>query len=127
MKPLARPVGREEADMIVRTAQFRVKPGEAEACLDAIRDFVEAVAAEPGTLSYDAYRLEDGISFLHLMRFRDAEAEAFHRATPHVKALVELLYPRCEAPPTFETAALVASAEEARRMGEVFRGAGEGV
>jgi len=112
--------------MIVRTASYRVYPGEVERCLEAIREFVTAVADEPGTLAYEAYRLEDGVSFLHFMRFSDADAEARHRTTPHVKTFVERLYPRCEQPPVFDALEPVASA---RRFSEadVLHGAGEGL
>ncbi len=88
--------------MIAKLARFTVRPEEVETCTAAIERFVMAVRAqEPGTRLYTSYRLPDGVSFVHVMEFADADAEALHRQSAHVREFVEVLYPRCVTPPEF--------------------------
>lgn len=95
--------------MIYRIAEYQVKEGEVEVCLEAIGKFLEGIeAGEPGTMVYEAFRKPDGVSFIHFMAFEDEEAEEVHRNTDHVRAFVEVLYPRCEVEPVFTSLTAVA-------------------
>jgi quinol monooxygenase YgiN len=87
--------------MINKIAEFKVKAEKLEECRKAIAEFVEATKSEPGTLRYEAFVKEDGVSFVHFMQFKDEEAEKFHQKTPHVQKFVEVLYPNCEIEPRF--------------------------
>jgi quinol monooxygenase YgiN len=88
--------------MHCRVARFQVRPEEVAAAKAAIARFVAAVhAEEPGTLRYDAFQEEDGVSFLHIMCFQDEAAETHHRGTAHVRAFVTALYPLCAVAPWF--------------------------
>lgn len=83
--------------MIYKIAEFKVKKSRLGECLKAIREFVTAIKVkEPHTLIYDSYQKPDKVSFIHFMCFKNAQAEAHHRTTPHVKKFVSLLYPNCE-------------------------------
>lgn len=88
---------------ILGTASFRVKTEELEIALQAIRTFVEHTRTEPGTLRYESWRsLDRRTDFLHLMEFVDETAERAHASSEAVGAFTDVLYPTCEAPPTFE-------------------------
>lgn len=97
--------------MIRRIVRYRVRPGEEQAAVEAIATFVAAVADEPGTSAYRAYRYADGdgTEFVHTMAFVDDDARERHTKTPHVQAFVETLYPLCVEQPAFRDLDLVAS------------------
>lgn len=85
------------------TARFTIEDGELDAALEAIRTFLAHTATEPGTLRYASWRhVERPREFLHLMEFVDEAAEAAHASSEAVKAFTDVLYPRCERPPTFD-------------------------
>jgi len=93
-----------------RIARFKVRASEVAAAEKAIIAFVSKVADEPGTLRYESYREEDGLSFIHFMSFADDAAEEAHRKTDHVKAFVADLYPRCEVQPSFTDLKMISGA-----------------
>lgn len=93
--------------MIYRIAEYMILPEETAPAFEAIRDFVDAVREnEPETI-YEAYLRDDGVTFIHFMAFPDAAAEEAHRRAPYTDRFVEVLYPRCEAPPVFTELASV--------------------
>lgn len=87
--------------MIHKLAQYRIREGEEAAVLVAVAEFVAAVGAHEPTTRYEAFRLGEGLDFLHLMTFPDAAAEQRHRDAPYTERFVAALYPRCATPPTF--------------------------
>jgi quinol monooxygenase YgiN len=97
--------------MIYKTAEYKVKKDALPEALTAIRDFVESVKDEKGTLLYDAYCKKDEVSFVHFMAFKNKEAEEAHRSTEHVKRFVEILYPNCEEEPVFTDVTKIASTQ----------------
>lgn len=73
--------------MIILAGTIRIAQGQREAALEPMRRMVEATRSEPGCISYAfSFDLHDD----HLIRifevFRDAEALAAHRASPHMSA-----------------------------------------
>ena len=95
---------------IHRTARYRVRPEETAVVLEAVREFVAAVADEPGTLLYEALQSSaEPTEFLHVMAFEDADAQRAHQEADHTRRFVETLYPRCEEEPAFDDAAIVAT------------------
>jgi quinol monooxygenase YgiN len=97
--------------MIRKIARFKVRPDKIDAAQQAITTFVDAIKQhEPHTV-YDAYQLEDGVSFLHFMAFPDADSEQAHQRAPYTLAFVDVLYPICEELPLFTDLRLVRSAE----------------
>jgi quinol monooxygenase YgiN len=73
--------------MIILAGTIRIAHGQREAALEPMRRMVEGTRAEPGNISYAfSFDLQDD----HVIRifevFRDAEALAAHRASPHMAA-----------------------------------------
>jgi quinol monooxygenase YgiN len=73
--------------MIILAGTIRIARGQRDAALGPMQRMVAATRAEPGCISYGfALDVEDD----HLVRifevFRDAEALAAHRASPHMAA-----------------------------------------
>ena len=88
---------------ILGTARFRIREGELDAALDAIRTFVAHTRTEPGTLRYESWRsLVDPLAFEHQMEFADQAAEDVHGSSDAVRAFTSVLYSLCEQEPTFE-------------------------
>jgi quinol monooxygenase YgiN len=88
--------------MVSKLARYRVKPDKQDEVVSVVEEFVKTVKEnEPNTLRYTAYRLEDGVSFVHIMYFKDEEAEQHHQGTDYLKKFTELLYPNCEEEPQF--------------------------
>jgi quinol monooxygenase YgiN len=94
--------------MISKMASYRVKADKQDEVVAVVEEFVKTVKEnEPNTLRYTAYRLEDGVSFVHIMYFKDEEAEQHHQSTDYVKKFTKLLHPSCEQEPEFVTIAPV--------------------
>lgn len=71
---------------------LNLKPGMLDATLAAGVPFVEATRKEPGCISFDAYRATDGRDcYVAVECFRDKEAYAAHRNTPHTLEFLPLL------------------------------------
>jgi quinol monooxygenase YgiN len=73
--------------MIILAGSLRIAPGQRDAALEPMRRMVEGTRAEPGCISYAfSFDLLDD----HMIRifevFRDEEALAAHRASPHMAA-----------------------------------------
>ena len=96
--------------MIRKIAQYRVRPESIEAAKAAVTEFVDAVVRhEPGTI-YDAYLADDGVTFVHVMAFLDAEAEAAHRRASYTGKLFQALRACCDREPVYQDVALLRSA-----------------
>lgn len=68
---------------------YTVRPGNEEAFLPLLREFVAAVRGEPGNVSFDAYQsLEDERTYVLLGRYASPEAVLDHRASEHFRRLV---------------------------------------
>ena len=79
-------------------AHYTIRAGDEEEVLALVQRMVEASRAEPGNLSFDAYRrLDDGRKVVLLERYASREAFEAHRDTPHFRTYVlEQLVPRLE-------------------------------
>ena len=88
--------------MIAKLARYRIKADKQDEMVSVVEEFVKTVKEnEPNTLRYTAYRLEDGVSFVHIMYFKDEEAEQQHQGANYVKKFTELLNPNCVDEPEF--------------------------
>ncbi len=99
---------------IRQLARYEVRPEALDACLAAIRQFVEYVrVSEPGTLRYEVWQ-EAGhpTRFVHRFVFRDAAAHEVHSASAAVRRFADILYPACLAPVEFVDYSLVATRGE---------------
>jgi quinol monooxygenase YgiN len=95
--------------MIRRLANYRIDPESLEEVERAIEDFVSAIGGEEPETVYEAYRIADDVSFVHLMAFPNRDAERAHQVAPYTKRFVDILYPNCEEQPTFLDVTLVKS------------------
>jgi len=98
--------------MIAKLVRYRVRPQETPTVEAAVRDFVSAIAEHEKHTTYSTFRATNGVSYVHIMTFPDEETERRHRAAPHTKAFVDVLYPRCDAGPTFTDLTPLAAAGE---------------
>jgi hypothetical protein len=59
---------------VTRVIRYRTKPESADENERLIRDvFAELATKDPGGLRYSAFRLDDGVSFLHVAVHADGE------------------------------------------------------
>jgi quinol monooxygenase YgiN len=71
-------------------AWHTMAPGAEQEVLALLPQLLVATRAEPGCLSFDAYRqIDDERRYVLLERFVSAEAFAEHRQTPHFLDIVE--------------------------------------
>lgn len=70
-------------------ARYTLAPGHEEEVLALLSQLAEASRAEPGNVSFVAYRrLDDDREVILLERYASRDAFAAHRASPHFKDLV---------------------------------------
>jgi quinol monooxygenase YgiN len=70
-------------------ARYTITPGNEDRVVALIEELAAASRAEPGNISFDAYRKTDDPSKLVLLeRYASRDAFTAHRATSHFKALV---------------------------------------
>jgi quinol monooxygenase YgiN len=93
--------------MIRKLANYRIDPESLEEVERAVESFVSAIGREEPETVYEAYRITNDVSFIHLMAFPNREAERAHQVAPYTKSFVDILYPHCEEQPTFLDVTLV--------------------
>jgi len=78
--------------------RYRVKPGQAERNEELVRAVYEELhRAKPAGFSYATFRLDDGLTFVHLARSEGRDAPL-----PHLEAFREFqtgIAERCDEPP----------------------------
>jgi quinol monooxygenase YgiN len=83
-----------------RLVRYQVKPervAENEALVRAVFDSLRASPIQG--LRYAAHRLEDGVSFVHMVEFANAAANEAFVGRPAFKAFVAQIRERCDEPP----------------------------
>lgn len=81
---------------------YKVKSTKIEEVKNAIVNFIDAIIErEQDTIRYEAYQEPDGVSFVHLMAFRDEAAEQLHRNSTYTAKFTSILYLNCEKEPVF--------------------------
>jgi quinol monooxygenase YgiN len=89
--------------MISKVVRYKIKASEERVVVKALYEFVDAVSAHEPDTHYEIFQLEDGVSFIHTLRFKDAAAEQNHQNAGYTSRFVTLLYPACETPPEYTT------------------------
>jgi quinol monooxygenase YgiN len=87
--------------MIIKIAEYTIKPMALNEVLKAIERFVNEIHANEPNIVYEAYRKGESFDFIHLMKFPDKEAEKNHARADYTKAFVKILYPNCQKEPIF--------------------------
>jgi len=79
---------------------YKVKPGRAAENERAAAAVYEALhAARPAGLRYATFRLEDGVSFVHIVAHSEADGSNALTSLPAFKAFAEGVRERCAEPP----------------------------
>ena len=86
--------------MISYKVLFRVKKSQVEQAVRLINDFIDGIRNnETDTIIYHSFQDgEDVTSFIHVMTFKDEEAEERHKTSSYCQIFTENLYPLCEEP-----------------------------
>jgi quinol monooxygenase YgiN len=98
--------------LITKVVRYRVPEQHATVVERAIREFVRAVARNEPTTRYVAYKHATRTSYVHYMTFVDAASEDRHRKALYTKKFIDVLYPLCDAGPTFSGLTEIASTVE---------------
>ncbi|MCK4573574.1 MAG: antibiotic biosynthesis monooxygenase [candidate division Zixibacteria bacterium] len=98
--------------MIRTLVTYKVKQPEIATIVAAIQEFIAAIQREePGAVYYEVFQVNGGPDFIHVMTFRNEDAETAHRESDHVSKFVAVLYPRCEVRPKFSSIDSIAAIE----------------
>jgi len=101
--------------MLVVHVHVRVRPGQVEEFLAATLVNARASLAEPGVLRFDVIQDEADAAHVVLVEvYRDADASAAHKLTPHYAAWRDAV------------AGMMAEPRASTRFGAVFPPGGEG-
>lgn len=69
---------------------------------EIVGEFIERFRGGEGVLSYEVYQdEEDSHAFVHIMKFKDEEAEEIYRNSEEVKEFADKLYSFCQTEPKF--------------------------
>jgi hypothetical protein len=94
--------------MQATVVRYQAKPGRAaenQELIEAV--FVELEEREPEGFTYKVFRLEDGVSFIHVVIEHDVDAPDSLQEVPAFKAFVAGIADRCEVPPLATGATIV--------------------
>jgi hypothetical protein len=96
--------------MKATVVRYQAKPERA----DENQGLIEAVFAElherePEGFTYKVFRLEDGVSFVHVVIEHDVDDPDSLAAVPAFRAFVADIADRCDVPPVAKGAAIVGS------------------
>jgi hypothetical protein len=95
--------------MATTVVQYRVKPERAEENQQLIEAvFAELDRSEPEGFTYKVFRLEDGVSFVHVVIEHDGvDHPDSLQALPAFQAFVADIVDRCDVPPVAQGATVV--------------------
>jgi quinol monooxygenase YgiN len=90
--------------IMIVVAKLKAKKGSEEQMENVLREAVENVESEEGTLTYTLHRSQsDPCTFLIYEKYKDADALTVHSSTPHFKAMFGALKDLVEGPAEIET------------------------
>lgn len=80
--------------------RYKVRPESAAENEALIRNvFDELRAAAPDGVRYASFKLDDGVSFVHIASFDSPDGNTAFNRMPAFRAFVERIKDRCEIPP----------------------------
>jgi hypothetical protein len=105
---MALPATKLEHSMTTTVVRYQTKPERA----DENQRLIEAVFAElderqPDGFTYKVFRLEDGVSFIHVVIEHDIESPESLQAVPAFQAFVDDIADRCDILPVATRASIV--------------------
>ena len=90
--------------------RYKVKPGRADENEALIREvFKELEASQPGGLSYASFKLEDGVSFVHIASIETEDGSNPLAETAAFKKFAGDIKERCDEPPVAVTLSEIGS------------------
>jgi hypothetical protein len=94
-------------EVVVR---YKVKPGRAEENQQLVeRVFAELAEKDPGGIEYACFRLEDGVSFVHVASVSGDDENNPLRSIAAFAEFTRDIGERCDEPPVGQNATLVGS------------------
>jgi hypothetical protein len=94
--------------MTTTVVRYQAKPERADENQQLIEAvFVELDEREPAGYTYKVFRLEDGVSFLHVMIEHDIDDPDSLQAVPAFQAFLADIADRCDIAPVATTASIV--------------------
>lgn len=94
--------------MKATVVRYQVRPETAEEnqrLIEAVFD--ELAECEPEGFTYKVFRLEDGVSFIHVVIEHDVDEPDSLQAVPAFQAFVSNIAERCDVPPVASGATIV--------------------
>ena len=94
--------------MKATVVRYQTKPERADEnqrLIEAV--FTELAEREPDGFTYKAFRLEDGVSFVHVVIEHDVDDPDSLQAVPAFQAFVADIADRCDVPPEATGATIV--------------------
>ena len=94
--------------MTTTIVRYQTKPDRAEEnqrLIEAV--FVELAEREPEGFTYKVFRLDDGVSFIHVVIEHDVDDPHSLQDLPAFQSFVSGIGDRCDAPPVASGAAIV--------------------
>jgi hypothetical protein len=102
--------GQELATMKATVVQYKAKPERAAENQQLIETvFADLELRRPAGFSYQVFRLEDGVSFVHVVVELDAERSQSLTDVPAFRDFVAEIADRCVVPPAARGATVVGS------------------
>ena len=96
--------------MKATVVRYQAKPGRADENQQLIEAvFADLEARQPQGFTYKVFRLEDEISFVHVVIEHDVEQPDSLQAVPAFQAFVANIADRCDVPPLAMGATVVGS------------------
>ncbi len=94
--------------MTTTVVRYQAKPERAEENQGLIETvFAELNEREPEGFTYKVFRLEDGVSFIHIVIEHDVDDPDSLQALPAFQAFVSNIAERCDVPPVASGATIV--------------------
>ena len=101
---------RRDQQMTTTVVQYQVKPEQADENQRLIqRVFAELEEREPEGFTYQVFRLDDGVRFIHVVTEHDVDDPDSLQEVPAFQAFVNGISERCEVPPAAVGATVVGS------------------
>jgi hypothetical protein len=97
-----------EQTMKATVVRYQAKPERADENQNLIEGlFAELEARQPEGFTYKVFRLEDGVSFIHVVIDHDVDEPDSLQAVPAFQAFVADIADRCDIPPVAMGATIV--------------------
>jgi hypothetical protein len=97
-----------EQTMTTTVVRYQTKPERAKENQELIEAvFAELDAREPDGFTYKVFRLEDGVTFIHVVIEHDIDQPDSLQALPAFQAFVADIAERCDVPPVAMGATIV--------------------